>query len=175
MPVEHSSSRASRPCSNARGSETRPVFSASAAIWRRTEALVLAVRAGSMNFGPDHVRHDGGAGDNLLRAARGLLVILSQAPAFQAQDALGSPGINLDLAEHQASAVPLERDVLILNQPVEVGAAQVQVTRHLVYAESPVRHTPRAATLLPEGPAGAVSRPAQSFSSPARRPACWSI
>jgi hypothetical protein len=46
---EQSASRASTPSRSARGSETRPVCSVRAAIWRRTDALVLAVNAGSMN------------------------------------------------------------------------------------------------------------------------------
>src|ERR1035438_6484066 len=49
MPVEQSASRVSTPSRSARGSETRPVCSVRAAIWRRTDALVLAVNAGSMN------------------------------------------------------------------------------------------------------------------------------
>ena len=78
-------------------------------------------------------------------------MILSQPPAFQPQDALRGPRINLDLAEDQPLPVPLERNVLILNQPVEVGAAQMQVTRHLVNAERPVRHRPMTATAPPPG------------------------
>ncbi len=49
MPVEQSLSWASTPSRSARGSETRPVCSVRAAIWRRTDALVLAVNAGLMN------------------------------------------------------------------------------------------------------------------------------
>src|ERR1035438_6588489 len=43
---EQSASRASTPSMSARGSETRPVCSVRAAIWRRTDAFVLAVNAG---------------------------------------------------------------------------------------------------------------------------------
>src|ERR1039457_2217390 len=46
---EQSASRASTPSRSARGSETRPVCSVRAAIWRRTDAFVLAVNAGLMN------------------------------------------------------------------------------------------------------------------------------
>jgi len=67
-------------------------------------------------------------------------MILSQAPAFQAQNPLGSPGVDFNFAEHQAAAVLLERNVSVLDQPIKVRAAQVQVTRDLVNAESPVGH-----------------------------------
>ena len=49
MPVEQSVSCASTPSRSALGSETRPVCPVRAAIWRRTDALVLAVNAGSMD------------------------------------------------------------------------------------------------------------------------------
>ena len=83
-------------------------------------------------------------------------MILRKVAALQAEDALGSPGIDVNLAEHQPLPMPLERDILILNQPVEVGATQMEVARHLVYLERPVWHTPRAAMPLATGPAGAV-------------------
>ena len=68
-------------------------------------------------------------------------MVLRQAPAFHAQDPLGGPGINLDLAEHQPVAVPGKGDVLVLDQPIEVGAAQVEIAGDIVGAESPVGHT----------------------------------
>ena len=86
-------------------------------------------------------------------------MILSQVPAFQAEDPLGGPRIDFYFAEYQALPVALEGDVPILNQPVKVGAAQMEVARNLVDAEGPVRHMPQAATLPPVRPAGAALRP----------------
>src|ERR1039458_1677216 len=68
-------------------------------------------------------RNDGVVRDDLLRAAGGLLVVLRQVPAFQAEDALGGPRVNVHLAEHQAFAVPLDGHVLVFDQPFEVTAA----------------------------------------------------
>jgi len=57
---------------------------------------------------PDDLRHQGGVRDDLLGTLGGLLVILRQPPAFEAEDALGCPRINLDLAKDQAFPVPFE-------------------------------------------------------------------
>ncbi len=85
-------------------------------------------------------------------------MILRQPPAFEAEDALGGPRINLDLAKDQPWPVPLAGDVLVLNQPFDIRAAQMQVARDFLKAERAVGHTPGAAAPLPPGRAGAASR-----------------
>ena len=68
-------------------------------------------------------------------------MVLVEGLAFQAQDTLRGPRIDLNLSKHEALAVFFKRDVLVLDQSLHVRSPQVEVARHFLEIESPVRHS----------------------------------
>ncbi|HWW01654.1 MAG TPA: hypothetical protein VNZ64_18290 [Candidatus Acidoferrum sp.] len=81
----------------------------------------------------------------------GFLVILGPAAALQAQNTRRDPGIQVDFPEDQAFSVPLEGDVLILDQALKVQPFEMEIASGFLDAKGAVRHTwPVAPRAMPD-------------------------
>ena len=82
------------------------------------------------------------------RPVRGFAVIFHQTLFRQAEDALGSPRINVALAEDDPPAAPFKWNLAVLHTPLDIGIGQVQIPGNFFKIEQLIWHESPASTGL---------------------------